>query len=397
MLTKEEERYIAEHINDDVQRLALSIKPNDSLRKDLVLQQIAGYQRLKDKIPSWTAISGLVYPRQISTEQCSSEVTARYKAHLAQSGNTMIDLTGGFGVDFIFMSEGYLNGVYIEQSDELCQIARHNFNLLRKKETTIVCGDGIEYASTLNVPVDLIYIDPARRDKNGGKVVRINDCIPDLTEIEELLTDKAKRVIAKLSPMLDIDDTLHRLKHINEIHIVSVNNECKELLLVLDRDTHNEVKVRTVNITDKQQQIFDCSPTDDTSNSCHYTSIIEKYLYEPNSSIMKAGAFKSITTAFPVSKLHVSSHLYTNSVLVENFPGRKFEVIETYGFSKRDIQTISHKYPNANITVRNFPLRPDEIRKKLKLKDGGSVYIFATTTNDNRHILIICKKANTTQ
>lgn len=391
MLTTKEEALIKQHINADIRRLALSLKSEEGVRKEIVLQQIAGRQTMRHKVPSWAAVDNIIYPKHLSMEQCSSETTARYKASLVGSGELLIDLTGGFGVDFIFMAQAFRHGIYVEVSDELCNIARHNFKALRSGETTIVCGNGVQYMDSLNTKADIIYIDPARRNKDGGKTVRIADCTPDLTAIEEMLVSKSNKVIAKLSPMLDINDALSRLSHVNEVHIVSTDNECKELLFVMSSAPTSSVSTVAVNITNGTTQRFVCQHDDEGNTSCRYTDTLCRYLYEPNSSIMKSGAFKCVAAHFDIDKLNPNSHLYTNDSLIDNFPGRRFEIIHQFGFSKNELSVLK-EYKQANIAVRNFPLRPDELKKKLKLKDGGEIYIFATTLNNGKHVLAVCKK-----
>lgn len=393
MLNAKEEAFIKEHINDDIRHLALSMKQHDNIRKEFVLQQIAGRQVIKHKVPSWINIEGLIFPQQLSLEQCSSEATALYKARLAGSGHTMIDMTGGFGVDFIFMSAGYDNGIYIEQSATLCDIAKHNFKLLRDKTSSVICNDGVKYIQQMTDTVDLVYLDPARRDINGGKVVRISDCTPNLSSIEKSLVAKSKRVIAKLSPMLDINDTLSRLSYIKEVHIVSSDNECKELLLVMDSQSNNNVTIHTANIFAGGIQSFTYALEDNAVDDVSFTTDTCQYLYEPNSSIMKAGGFKIIASRFNVKKLHPNSHLYTDDTLIGSFPGRRFTIIKTLGFSKSELSSLQKEFPRANIAVRNFPLRAEELRKKLKIKDGGDIYIFASTLYNDKHVLIVCKKA----
>lgn len=392
MLTPKEELFISQHKTDDVKKIALSIKPKDEIRKDIVLRQINGLQITKCKVPSWHETKGLLFPVHLSLEQCSSETTALYKQSIVGSGKTHIDLTGGMGVDFIFMSHYFDNAIYVEQSAELCELAHHNFKLLRNKTTHIVCKDCTSFINELTERVDSIFIDPARRNQSGNKTVRIADCTPDLSIMEKLLVTRCKRAIAKLSPMLDISDALNTLRYVSEIHIISTDNECKELLLIMEETTSETISIHTVNITNKHTQLFILTTTEEANASCTYTDTLQEFLFEPNSSILKAGAFKAIANRFNITKLHPNSHLYTNDTPIDNFPGRCFKIIDTFGFSKTDIAALTKTYPQANISVRNFPLRPDELRKKLKIKDGGDIFIFATTTNNNKHVLAICKK-----
>ena len=376
---------IRRHRQDDVRQLAL--KGMDPL----VIQQIAGWQVARTKVPSWAEVEGLHYPRHLSLEQCSSEQTARYKASLLSPGDTFVDLTGGFGVDFFFMSQPFQRRVYVEQQQELCDIARHNFDLLNHP-CTVVCGSATEYLQQMP-HASAIYIDPARRDAHGARTYSISDCTPNVLELQELLVKKADRVIIKLSPMLDWHKAASDLQHISAIHIVSVQNECKELLLVLADGAMSEAPVVCINLlADGTLQRFEYNPATNAQSANVNTKVNTTYLYEPNASIMKAGCFDEIGNFYQICKLSANSHLYVSDHEVKDFPGRGFQILSIPSMNKRELKEALRDIDRANITVRNFPMSAEALRKRLRLKDGGDLYIFATTVGDGSHQLFICRK-----
>lgn len=376
---------IRRHRQDDVRQLAL--KGMDPL----VIQQIAGWQVARTKVPSWAEVEGLHYPRHLSLEQCSSEQTARYKASLLSPGDTFVDLTGGFGVDFFFMSQPFQRRVYVEQQQELCDIARHNFDLLNHP-CTVVCGSATEYLQQMP-HASAIYIDPARRDAHGARTYSISDCTPNVLELQELLVKKADRVIIKLSPMLDWHKAASDLQHISAIHIVSVQNECKELLLVLADGAMSEAPVVCINLlADGTHQRFEYNPATNAQSTNINAKVNATYLYEPNASIMKAGCFDEIGDFYQICKLSANSHLYVSDHEVKDFPGRGFQILSIPSMNKRELKEALRDIDRANITVRNFPMSAEALRKRLRLKDGGDLYIFATTVGDGSHQLFICRK-----
>ena len=325
-------------------------------------------------------------------EQCSSEQTANYKARLAGSGHRMADLTGGFGVDFSFMAQGFQEVVYVERQEHLCDIARHNFDILGLK-AEVVCCDSVEYLHQMP-HVDLIYIDPARRDDHGQRTYGISDCTPDVVALRDLLLEKADRVIIKLSPMLDWRKAVQDLgeSYVHEVHIVSVQNECKELLLVLEGREESEFSVLCVN----DDSVFVAHPLCPQATLSPLTlSLTSQHLYEPNASIMKAGCFNEVANTFGVSALAPNSHLFVSDSLVVDFPGRAFHIDAITTLNKRELRTALAGITQANITVRNFPLTVAQLRSRLKLSEGGSTYIFATTLADKSHVLLICRKTST--
>ena len=389
-ISSETLRFIEENIRADVRSLALQAKKYPQVDMAMAVVQIAGRQIAEAKLPSWYRTGGLLYPKHLSMEQCSSEVTAIYKASLLQ-GETFADLTGGFGIDCSFLSRKFKKADYVERQAELCELAKHNFPLLGLN-IEVHNEDGVEYLKRMQ-PVDCLFLDPARRDGHGGKMVAISDCEPDVSMLEDLLVEKAKTVMVKLSPMLDLSLALKTLKNVREVHVVSVNNECKELLLILQKQSiSSEVSIHCEHIVNDLHQHFVFTQEQERISDCPLTSQVEAYLYEPNASILKAGAYRSLIQSYEVKKLHPSSHLYTSSHFIEDFPGRRFRVEAVSGFGKKELKTFLQGMEKANITIRNFPSSVAELRKRLKLKEGGEDYIFATTLADESKVLIKCKK-----
>jgi len=390
--------FVRQHADDDVRMLALRGVKYPEVELSLALQQIQGRQKARQKLPSWAACEGLLYPAHLSMEQCSSEQTARYKAAICGSvvgrGAFFVDLTGGFGVDFSFLAPLFTEAVYVERQEELCQIARHNFEALGLKNTTIVCGDGTDYLRLLDRKATLIFLDPARRDEHGGRTYGIADCTPDVLQLRDELLQKGDCVLLKLSPMLDWRKTVEDLGRdcVREVHIVSAGGECKELLLLLSRQTPaSPLKVVCVN----DDEVFEFTPEQDNTNLLPLPSHLipqTTFLYEPNASIMKAGCFAELSVRFGVAPLAQNSHLFVSAERVGEFPGRAFRVEAVSTMNKRELKEKVLPLKQANITVRNFPLSVAELRKRLKLSEGGSAYLFATTLADGNHVLIVCQR-----
>ena len=393
--------YVRQHADDDVRKLALQGVKDTDVDLTQALQQIAGRQTARRKLPSWAAVEGIVYPPHLNMEQCSSEQTARYKAKIVNGKSVngkFADLTGGFGVDFYWISQSFQQRCYIEQNEQLCTISSENFHALGL-DCSVCCCDAVTYLTTMP-HVDLIYMDPARRNEHGGRTYSIEDCTPNVIELLPLLMEKANRVMLKLSPMLDWRKATDDLKYVREAHIVSVDNECKELLLLLDKEATEDLRVVCVN-DDKTFEFFPSRGNTFSLTEQNGLSLAEKrpfsesetaFLYEPNASIMKAGCFKELAERFSVHQISANSHLFLSSVEIDDFPGRGFQISSISSMNKQELRTALKDTDRANISVRNFPLTPDQLRKKMKLKDGGDVYIFATTTSDGAHRLYICRK-----
>ena len=430
--------FIRQHQDDDVRQLAFLGSKYPEVDMPFALDQIRGRKMARVKLPRWASLEGIIYPPHISMEQCSSESTALYKAELAarllglpasSSGTEMkteneiefVDLTGGFGVDFSYIAARLgVKSMYVERQAHLCEAAKENFERLGLKNAIVKNGDGIEVLhsflpkkddaasadDSLGIIYDqplsllktklglkLIFIDPARRDDAGNKVVSLKDCTPDVTVLQEEMLSKADYVIIKLSPMLDWHRAISELSHVREVHIISVNNECKELLLVLSARNMGE-KLRIYCINDAQS--FVCDELDMESSSVKIApSTLEEmpYLYEPNVSLMKAGCFGVLSGRYDARMLSKNSHLFVSREPIAAFPGRSFRIIAVSSFNKKELKHHLSGITKANIATRNFPLSVAELRKRLKLKDGGETYIFATTLSDDSHVLVITEKA----
>lgn len=393
--------FIRQHANDDVRKLALQGCKDAEVDLPMALQQIAGRQTAKKKLPTWVEADGVIYPPHLNMEQCSSEQTARYKASLITSkGDTYVDLTGGFGVDFYWMSQGFKHRYYIEQNAELCAIAEHNFEVLGL-ESTVCCCDTAAYLTEMD-HVSVVFLDPARRNEHGGRTYDIRDCTPNVLELLPILLEKADTIILKLSPMFDWRKAVSDLKYVSEVHIVSVANECKELLLVLHQQRVDSPSITCVNddtvfkvFSTLENDVFSpgkqCFPSGKTMVSLPENDDL-RYFYEPNASIMKAGCFAEIEQQYPARQLSTNSHLFLSSVEIKDFPGRRFQIQSVSSMNKQELKSSLSEIKQANIAVRNFPLSVEQLRKKLRLKDGGDIYIFATTVGNNQHMLYICRK-----
>ena len=381
--------FIEQNLNADIRQLALKGCRNKDVDLDAAIRQIAGRQTARRKLPSWAALDGILYPPHLNMEQCSSEQTARYKARICSShpsSKTLVDLTGGFGVDFAFMSEAFDEATYVERNSELFAISSANMKILAPKAKCLN-EDGLEVLHRLD-HVSMIFMDPARRDNHGARTYGISDCTPNVLEIKDELLQKADVVMLKLSPMLDWHKAISDLgeQYIKEVHIVSVQNECKELLIVMQQQPAEPPTVYCVN----DDSVFSYHPSSISSNHIsHHSSLI--YLYEPNASIMKAGCFAEIEQAFEVSQLAPNSHLFASDQAIADFPGRKFRVTAVTSMNKQELKQALKDIRQANIAIRNFPMSVADLRKRLKLSEGGNDYIFATTLTEGKKVLIICQ------
>ena len=409
-MTEALHKFILDHADDDLSKLLLSASRYDDVDVKAAVVQIKARNCIKDKLPSWYNNDHVFFPSTLAAEQCSSEITALYKTRLVRDGDCLCDLTGGLGVDTYFFSKKTEKVICVEKDEYYCDVTRCNMDILGAANVCVINGDAVDFVKNDDSRisnVDVFYADPARRGTGNKRLFAIGDCEPDMTELWPLLLSKKCTVIVKFSPMLDITQVLERLPGICEIHVVSVKNECKELLVVsgsvpADGSPHGtdvvlyekqNVDIVCANYTSGgDEQIFRFRLSDE-----HYTTIcpaegVGRYLYEPNSSILKGGAYKSVASRYEVKKLHVSSHLYTSDELVPSFPGRVFEVMDVMPFSSHACKNLSLEIPQANITVRNFPLAADELRKRTRIADGGNIYLFATTLSDGKKVIIKCRK-----
>lgn len=391
--TDEFRLFVKEHAGDDLMRLLLSASRYPTVDIPFAVEQIAARRQIRDKLPLWYMNDALLFPSKISAEQCSSEQTALYKQRLVEEGDTLCDLTGGLGIDSYYFSRKAHHVTYIERFPAYCEAARNNFSVLGADNITIMKGDSTTLVSQLP-EVDAFYIDPARRGEGNKRVFALSDCEPDLPALLPELFRHAPRIIAKLSPMADIRLTLDLLPGTTEVHVLSIKNECKELLFVVEREANVETPViHCINYNSSgDEESFTFTLLDERNEDLHLGKQVKSYLYEPNASVLKAGAFKRVATSFGLEKLHVSSHLYTSDVKLEDFPGRSFVVEEVYPFTGKLCKSLVKEVPQANITVRNFSLPVEELRKRTKIADGGKVYLFATTLVNGDKILVKCHK-----
>lgn len=394
--------FIREYRERDIRQLALQANRFPDVDMPYALDQIQGWQIARRKLPKWAACDGVIFPPHLSMEQCSSEPTAQYKLNLAMEwtcqvghASRMTDLTGGFGVDFSFTSCAFAAATYVERNEQLCHIVEHNLPLLGLDNATVVCADAVEYLSTVE-PQTMLFLDPARRDEHGAKTVMLADCTPDVVQLLPKLLEKSRFTMLKLSPMLDWHKAVDDLQGtVREVHIVSVGGECKELLLVLSTVVESELKVYCADLSTASDtsSLFVYTPgssapvANSTFNIQHST-----FLHEPNASIMKAGCFDELAAAYGVSPVSRNSHLFLSDEPVEDFPGRSFVVERVTTMNKGELRKALVGIEKANIATRNFPLTVAELRKRLKIKDGGDVYIFATTTAEGEHLLLISRK-----
>jgi hypothetical protein len=380
-------QFIADHLHDDVSELALKYR-NAEVDLTLALRQIEARQLLQKKVPSWSANDDLLFPVRLSIEQCSSEATALYKASLLK-GVRFADLTGGLGIDYHFISQHFQHSDYVELNPELCTLAKHNLEEVLPHQnlvTNIFCESAEDYLHHCEV-LDGLFIDPARRDSNGRKTVSIADCTPNVVELQDLMLQKARRVMVKLSPMLDINQALKELRYVKEIHVVAVENECKELLFVMEPAFEGDPLITCVNLL-SNQPFVSFTLEEEKVASLQLAPTLGHYLYEPNAALMKGGSYKLLTQRFEVQKLHRNSHLYTSEKLVKDFPGRIFEIDDWTPYNKKIKQTLLAGVEKASIAIRNFPLSVAELREKLKIGDGDQVFLFATTLSDERKVIV---------
>lgn len=366
---------LAEHLHDDVQQLALQRNRYPQLSDTdfrFLLQQVEGWQRTKNKLPTFAQTVDWWYPVRLSCEQCSSEATARYKATLIApyAYNVLIDLTAGYGVDTFFMSEHISEAHYVERNTELCAIAKHNFSLYRphiQVHNTTAEEFFTSILSTFNNQSSvLIYLDPARRSQSGGKVFRIEDCEPNVIEILPTLRKYASAIMIKFSPMLDISAAMQSLGNKWDVHVVALHNEVKEVLFITGQST-----IHAVNIDHDNTTCFTFTQSEEKAAQCRMANTIDKYIYEPNASIIKAGAYRLVGKRHDLNKLDTNTHLYTSNNLLPDFPGRVWKVIDTH-ITKPSALNPKYKY---SILSRNYPLSPEQIRKKYKLQDGNDFYL----------------------
>lgn len=419
-------QFIDEHLQEDVRQLALQKNKYKDKDFEFALRQIQGRQKMRDKLPFLASIPRFVFPPSLALEQCSSEITAKYKrfiitdmfcrdavCHVSSGNDTdkscrdaachvstgnhriMADLTGGFGIDTLFFSKLFETCHYVEPQQQLCDIMAYNSKLLHLDHIQIHQSTMEDFIQEME-PVDFLYLDPSRRNVQGSRVVSLEDCTPNIVQYKDFLLQKASKVMLKLSPMLDIKRALAQLPETKEIYVLAVNGECKELLLLMDVSAQMPLQYHAVNLwfdgNVMKEVCFDFTDEEEQNAVPKFDSQVGQYLYEPNAAILKAGAFKSLATHFGLNKLHPHTHLYTSDTLIKDFPGRIFQVREI--FSYKEAKTALKTLRKANVAVRNFPQSADELKKSLKLGDGGEVYLFGTTLDNGQKVIISCFKEN---
>lgn len=383
------QEFINENINSNTADLLLKKNHHSDVDIKLLVEQIEAKQRCKTKLPTWFNTEKIYYPNKLNIEQTSSEITAKYKSSLI-TGDSIIDLTGGFGIDCYYFSKKIKEVTHCEINSELSEIVSHNYKELGVNTIETITNDGVSQLLNNNKQYDWVYIDPSRRHDTKGKVFFLKDCLPDVPKHLNTIFNHTNNVMIKTSPLLDISVGFSELNYVKTIHVIAVNNEVKELLWILEKGFEAETTIKTVNINKTVEEIFDFKLNEEQAITTNFSEPLT-YLYEPNAAVLKSGGFKSVSKQLNVLKLHQHTHLYTLQELVE-FPGRCFKIERVLPYNKQLLKKELHE--KANISTRNFPEAVQQIRKKFKIKDGGDTYVFFTTNLHNEKIVIICKKVS---
>ena len=386
ILKPEVQQFITDNLKSNITKLILKGSPFDGVSVQELANQIVAKQKSEQKLSSWFNTQNIYYPEKISIEQTSSEVTANYKSTLVK-GTSIIDITGGFGVDCFYFSKHFKEVTHCEINEDLSTFVKYNYQQLKKENITTFSGNGLEFIKNSKDNFDCIYIDPSRRNDLKGKVFLLNDCLPNVPQNIDFLFSKTNQILIKNSPILDITSTINELKFVKEIHIVALNNEVKELLFLLEKGCEDVIRIKTVNIGKNTIQNFNFNYKEEVTSA--YSEPLT-YLYEPNAAILKSGGFHEIAHQLKLFKLHQHSHLYTANEIID-FPGRVFKIATILNYDKKKIKKLIPDN-KANITTRNFPKTVAQIRKETKIKDGGNRYLFFTTDLQNKHICISCLK-----
>ena len=387
LLNTEIQKFINANIGNDISKLALQKNPFPETDWIEIFNQISAKTKAKEKLPTFFNTKNIIYPAKISVEQTSSEKTALYKTRLV-SGESLIDLTGGFGVDDFYFSKKINQVIHCEINPELSEIVKWNFKQLKAGNIECHSGDSTEILQHLAQKWDWIYIDPSRRHDAKGKVFLLKDCFPNVPENLELYFSFSSHILIKTSPLLDLSAGLSELKNVKSIHIIAVKNEVKELLWELEKDYSGTIAVHTVDVSKEKENTFSFGL--DENHDVAY-ALPATYLYEPNAAIMKSGGFDAVASQFQIGKLHKHSHLYTSGEKIANFPGRVFKINQAIPYNKTEMKKLS-ELKKANITTRNFPDTVETIRKKWKVDDGGETFCFFTTNKNNDKIVLLCTK-----
>ena len=386
LLRKDIQEYIFEHETADEKSLVLQSKEILDVPTFLIAQQIAGRRKAKYKLPTWYATKGIIYPPSINLEQSSSEATAKYKSSIISKGKIAADLTGGFGVDSFFISKQFDRFYYVEPDEQLLSVVKHNHTLLGADNIQYVNSSAEEFIRHTVEQFDLLFIDPSRRNKQQ-KVFKLADCIPNVVELLPALIGKSKRILIKNSPLLDIHEGIRELEGADDVMVIAVNNECKELLFSLSRQITSSASIRAIDIDTKanRSSSFAFKQEDEKRTIVQFSSP-QEWIYEPSAALLKAGAFKTIVVRYEISKLHPNTHLYTSENQIKFLSGRTFRIRQHLKMDKN----IKELFPNghANILTRNYPLSVEEIKKKTGLKEGGDLYLICTQSENEKHVLL---------
>ncbi|MBT8265384.1 MAG: class I SAM-dependent methyltransferase [Bacteroidia bacterium] len=388
LLNTKVQNFINSNLESDVTALYLKKLTFKNVPYAKVLEQLESKQRCKKKLPTWFNTPNIIYPNKLNIEQTSSEVTAAYKADLLE-GETLIDMTGGFGVDVFYFSKRFKKVTHCEIDEDLSTSVSHNFKELHVTNVDFVIGDGLNYLKHASNRYDWLYVDPSRRHEEKGKVFLLSHCLPDLPTHLNTYFNYSDNILAKVSPMLDISQALSELSQVREIHIIALKNEVKELLFVMSKKYSGPIKILSINFTSNGQQLFSFMQQEEKQATANYSDI-QSYLYEPNSALLKSGAFQLVSETLKLNKLHKHSHLYTSENFID-FPGRTFKVNKVIPFSKKILKKEIYK-AQINISTRNFPQSVKSLKKKFKIKDGGPVYAFFTTNLNDEKVVILTER-----
>lgn len=414
MLSRNTISFILENEDRDSSKLLFGASKYPEIDMVSAVNAIEARKKIRNKIPQWYKEPGIEYPSALSVEQCSSEITAKYKQGFIESGEKVLDITGGLGIDSFFLSRKAGKITCIEKQTALSNALKENYSLLKANNITVINCDCKEYISDLidrGDKFDIVYADPGRRSSSDKRIYSISDCEPDITLLIESLFKLSPKILVKISPMADISRTIDQISEISQLQIISVDNECKEILLLIEKGFDNRVSpaqissvmfdtteqsnnqvVITGDIITDNVHFFRFSLEEERASSVVYADRTENYIYQPDKAILKGGAFKLICKRYNIDKLATSTHLYTSDNYIKDFPGRIFQVIETIPFNKSTIRSISNRYHKANIFSLNFPLTSEELKSRLKIEDGGDLFIIGSKLKEDK-ILIVAKRA----
>jgi 16S rRNA G966 N2-methylase RsmD len=383
------QQHLIEHEQEDARALVLKQKEVLGIPASVIATQLSGRSTAKNKLPTWYQTKGIVYPPTINLEQCSSEATARFKANILteeiKGKLVAVDLTGGFGVDSYFLSTIYESTHHVDVNEELLEIVKNNHKTLGTDSIKHHNETAKQFIENSTETFDVVYIDPSRRDQQSRKVFRLADCTPDITTLQHTIFKKSNSLLVKASPLLDIQQGLRELISVKKVLVVSVENECKELLFLAEKNYSGTFQIEAVDLYNSGlvRNTFTFSSEQEKESKSKFSEPLS-YLYEPNASIMKAGAFKLVGERYDLNKLSTNTHLYTSEKLIPDFPGRTFK-IEKLNPNQKELNSLVPT-KQVNVITRNYPLRPEELKKKLNLRDGGDKYLIGFSTQTKKHV-----------